>query len=102
MNDLDAAVHMCADGEVAAHGQRFIELGLDPDHVVLNVRIFLRGLSHAAEVMRYNALAAIMYSEITKLEIATRLRELFSWVVPMLGPMVQDIHVHAVVEHDED
>ena len=60
VDDPDAVVHMRADGEAAAYAQRFVELGLDPDQVVLVVRVLAEGLSHAAEVMRYTALSAIM------------------------------------------
>lgn len=37
VDDPDAAVHMRADGEAAAFTQRFVELGLDPEHVILVV-----------------------------------------------------------------
>lgn len=91
VDDLDAAVHMRADGEAAAHVQRFIELGLDPDHVVLVVRVLAEGLSHAVEVMRYTALAAIMHPGVTEVEIAKASQELVSRIVPMLGPMIEDM-----------
>ena len=42
------------------YAQRFVELGLDPEQVVLVVRVLAEGLSRAAEVMRYTALSAIM------------------------------------------
>lgn len=60
VDDPDAVVHMRADGEAAARAQRFVELGLNPDQVVLVVRVLAEGLSHAAEAMRYTALEAIM------------------------------------------
>ncbi|BCI86525.1 hypothetical protein NIIDMKKI_17310 [Mycobacterium kansasii] len=60
VDDPDAAVHMRADGEAAATAQRFVELGLNPDQIVMVVRVLAEGLSHAAEVMRYTALSAIM------------------------------------------
>lgn len=39
VDDPDAVVHMRADGEAAARAQRFVELGLNPDQVVLVVRV---------------------------------------------------------------
>ena len=74
VDDPDAVVHMRADGEAAAQVQRFIELGLDPDQMVLVVRVLAEGLSRAAEVMRYTALSTIMRPGSTELEIARRPR----------------------------
>jgi adenylate cyclase len=91
VDDPDAVVHMRADGEAAAHAQRFVELGLDPDQMVLVVRVLAEGLSRAAEVMRYTALAAIMHPGATELQIAQASKALVSEIVPMLGPMIQDM-----------
>jgi len=91
VDDPDAVVHMRADGEAAATAQRFVELGLDPEHVVLVVRVLAEGLSHAAEVMRYTALAAIMRPGITEVEIATASKELVGRIAPVLGPMIQEM-----------
>lgn len=91
VDDPDAAIHMRADGEAAAFAQRFVDLGLDPDHVVLVVRVLADGLSHAAEVMRYAALAAIMRPGATELEIAKASKELVSQIGPQLGPMLEQM-----------
>ncbi len=91
VDDPDAVVHMRADGEAAAYAQRFVELGLDPDQVVLVVRVLAEGLSRAAEVMRYTALSAIMRPGATEVEIAKASKALVSQIAPMLGPMIQDM-----------
>jgi len=91
VDDPDAVVHMRADGEAAAYAQRFVELGLNPDHVVLVVRVLAEGLSHTAEVMRYAALAAILQPGATELQIAKASKALVSQIAPMLGPMIQDM-----------
>ncbi|OBI14816.1 cyclase [Mycobacterium sp. E2327] len=89
VDDPDAAVHMRADGEAAAFTQRFVELGLDPEQLVLVVRVLAEGLSRAAEVMRYAALSTIMRPGATELEIAQASKALVSEIEPMLGPMIQ-------------
>ncbi|HTX94962.1 MAG TPA: adenylate/guanylate cyclase domain-containing protein [Mycobacterium sp.] len=89
VDDPDAVVHMRADGEAAAFTQRFIELGLNPDQLVLVVQVLAEGLSRAAEVMRYTALSAIMRPGATELEIAKGSKALVSQIAPMLGPMIQ-------------
>ena len=91
VDDPDAVVHMRADGEAAAHAQRFVELGLDPDQVVLVVRVLAEGLSHAAEVMRYTARSAVMRPGATEVEIAKASQALVSQIAPMLGPMIHDM-----------
>lgn len=91
VDDPDAAVHMRADGLAAAYALRFIALGLNPDNLVLVVRVLAEGLAHAAEVMRYTALAAILHPGATELEIAKGSQALVSQIKPLLGPMVQDM-----------
>ncbi len=91
VDDPDAAIHMRADGEAAAYAQRFVEMGLNPDQVVLVVRVLAEGLSHAAEVMRYAALAAIMRPGSTELEVAKASKTLVSQIGPQLGPMIEQM-----------
>ena len=91
VDDPDAVVHMRADGAAAAHAQRFIELGIHPDHVVQVVRILADGLSHAAQVMRVTALAAVLEPGATELDLAKRSQALSSQIAPRLGPMIEDM-----------
>jgi adenylate cyclase len=91
VDDPDAAVHMRADGEAAAYAQRFVELGMDPDKLVLVVRVLAEGLSNTAEVMRYTALSTILRPGVTELQIAQASKELVGQIAPLLGPMVRDM-----------
>jgi adenylate cyclase len=91
VDDPDAVVHMRADGEAAAYAQRFVELGLNPDQIVLVVRVLAEGLSHTAEVMRYAALSAILQPGATELQIAKASKALVSRIAPILGPMIQEM-----------
>ncbi len=91
VDDPDAVVHMRADGEAAAYAQKFVDLGLDPDQLVLVVRVLAEGLSRAAEVMRFTALSAIMSPGTSEVEIAKRSKALVGQIAPMLGPMIQDM-----------
>jgi adenylate cyclase len=91
VDDPDAAIHMRADGEAAAYAQRFVELGLDPDQLVLVVRVLAEGLSRAAEVMRYTALSAIMRPGATELDIAKASKALVTEIAPLLGPLMQNM-----------
>ena len=91
IDDPDAAVHMRADVEAAAHVRHFLKLGLDPDNLVLVTRVLAEGLSHAAEVMRYTALAAVIEPGTTELEIAKRSHALVSQITPLLGPWIEEM-----------
>jgi adenylate cyclase len=91
VDDPDAVVHMRADGEAAAYAQRFVELGLNPDQIVMVVRVLAEGLSRAAEVMRHTALSAIMRPGVSEIEIAKGSKALVGEIVPLLGPMIQDM-----------
>jgi adenylate cyclase len=91
VDDPDAAVHLRADGAAAAHAQRFVDLGLDPERMLQVVRILAEGLSHAAEVMRYTALATILRPGASELELAKASQALTSQIAPLLGPMIEDM-----------
>jgi adenylate cyclase len=91
VDDPDAAVHLRADGAVAAHAKEFIELGIDPDQIVQVVRVLAEGLSRAAEVMRYAALSAILRPGASELEIGQASHALVARIAPLLGPMIEDM-----------
>ncbi|WP_292974890.1 adenylate/guanylate cyclase domain-containing protein [Mycobacterium sp.] len=91
VDDPDAAIHLRADGAAAAHAKDFLDLGIEPDQIVQVVRVLAEGLSHAAEVMRYTALSAIMRPGASELEIAQASQALVGRLAPLLGPMIQDM-----------
>jgi adenylate cyclase len=91
VDDPDAAVHLRADGEAAAHMQRFLDVGLDPDNIVQVVRVLAEGFSHAAEVMRHASLSAVLKPGGSELEIAQRSQALVDRIAPLLGPWITDM-----------
>jgi adenylate cyclase len=91
VDDPDAVVHLRADAEAASHAQWFIELGLDPEQIVLTVRVLAEGLARAAEVMRYAALSAVMKPGATELDIAKGSEAVVLRVSPLLGPMIEEM-----------
>ncbi|MDP9168625.1 MAG: adenylate/guanylate cyclase domain-containing protein, partial [Actinomycetota bacterium] len=70
IDDPDAAVLPKSDAEAFANAQKFLELGITPDHVVLVLQVLAEGLTRAADVMRYAALAAVLTPGSTELETA--------------------------------
>jgi adenylate cyclase len=91
VDDPDAAVHMRVDAEVAAFAQRFLELGIEPDQIVQVTSMLAEGLSRAAEVMRYTALASVLKPGATELDIAKGSEALLREAAPMLGPMIHEM-----------
>lgn len=91
VEDPDAAVFMRPDGDTAVHIKRFIDHGIDQEMMLTVVRVLADGLSHAAEVMRTAALAAVIHPGATELEIAKASQALVAEMAPLLGPMIQDM-----------
>jgi adenylate cyclase len=91
VDDPDAAVYLRADAEAAAYAKRSLDLGIEPDQVVQITRTLAEGLSRAAEVMRYAALASILDPTATELQIAKNSEALVREIAPMLGPMIQEM-----------
>ena len=91
VDDPDAATLLRADAEAAAFGQRFLELGIEPDQLVQITRLLADGLSRAAEVMRYAGLATILDPTASELTIAKNAKMLVGEAAPLLGPMIQEM-----------
>ncbi|MDT5010594.1 MAG: adenylate cyclase [Mycobacterium sp.] len=91
VDEPDSRVLSRADAEAAAGIQQFIDAGMDPEHMISAVRVLADGLSHAAEVMRYTALSRVLTPGATELEIAKASEAMVAGVVPMLGPMIQEM-----------
>jgi adenylate cyclase len=91
VDDPDRAVYLRADADAAVSGQRFIDIGLDAEQVITIARVLAEGLSHAAEVMRYSALAAVMQPGLTELQVAQASEAIVRQIAPLLGPMIQDM-----------
>ncbi len=91
VEDPDAAVLLRADAEAVGFAERFLELGIDPDQIVLITRVLAEGLGRAAEVMRYAALAAVLSPGATELETAKASEALVVEAAPLIGPMIRDM-----------
>lgn len=89
--DPDAAVLLRADAEAVGFAERFVELGIAPDQIVLITRVLSEGLGRAAEVMRYAALSAVLTPGATELETAKASEALVAEAAPLIGPMISDM-----------
>jgi adenylate cyclase len=91
MDDPDADVLLAPDGRAFAGAQRFLGLGISPDQIVLVLQVLAEGLTRAADVMRYAALAAVLKPGATELDTAKASESLIERVAPMLGPLIEDL-----------
>jgi adenylate cyclase len=91
VDDPDAAVYLRSDGEAVAHTARFIDLGFDAEQLLQVTRTLADGLSHAAETMRYAALANVLQPGASELDIARGSEHIVAAVAPLLGPIVEDM-----------
>ncbi|MDH6197499.1 adenylate cyclase [Mycobacterium frederiksbergense] len=91
VEDPDTAVLMRADAEAVGFADGFLELGFDPDQIVMITRVLAEGLSRAAEVMRYAALAAVLTPGATELQTAKASEALVAEAAPLIGPMIRDM-----------
>jgi adenylate cyclase len=86
--DPDARLQSRADAESVLPAARLVGLGLDPQQVVLIVRLLMDGLTGAAVTMRQAALHASLHPGATELELAQAIEVLAHDAEPILGPMV--------------
>jgi adenylate cyclase len=90
VDDPDAVVFPKSVGEAFGSAQKFLDLGITPDQVVLVLQVLAEGLTRAADVMRYTALTAVLKPGATELDTAKASEALVEQVAPMLGPMIED------------
>ena len=91
VDDPDAPVHLRVDIEAAAHQQALIDVGLDPDRVVLMVRRLADGLAQAVPAIRYAIMAAVLQPGFTELQAAKAYEAMVRQVAPLLTPLAGDI-----------
>jgi adenylate cyclase len=89
VDDPDAAVLLKSDARPFVTAQKFLDLGITADQVVLVLQVLAEGLTRAADVMRSAALAAVLKPGATELDTAKASQELVARVAPMLGPMIE-------------
>jgi adenylate cyclase len=90
-DDPDARLQSRADAESVLSAARLVDVGLDPQQVVVIVRILMDGLNGAAVAMRQAALHATLHPGATELELAQAMAALAHDAEPVLGPMVDDL-----------
>jgi adenylate cyclase len=91
VDDPGAVVQSRADSESVLRSKALIDFGFDADEVVAIVRVLAEGLGHAAEMMRKAALQVVLRPGTSEVQLAIGFEELATKVVPLLGPMIEDL-----------
>lgn len=89
--DPDAAVHLRADGEAAAHARIFLDRGLSREQVIAVTRVLGHGLAQTAEMMRQVVLEAVIVPGAAELQLAQAYEGLVREFSPMLGPLCEAV-----------
>jgi adenylate cyclase len=90
-DDPDAAIHLRADIEAAAHVKTFVDMGLSRERVIAVARVLGHGLAQTAQAMREVVLEAVLSPGASELELAQSYEVLVREVSPLLGPLCDDV-----------
>lgn len=86
----------------ARTAKRFLDAGLAAEQLLATVRVLGRGLAQTAELMRQAVIELALAPGVTEKELAARSAEVAQTMVPMVGPLVEQmllLHLnHAVRE----
>ena len=99
--DVDRPMFTDADLEVARSAKTFLDAGLAPEQVLATGRVLGRGLSQTAEVMRQTGFELALEPGATELQLAQAYAAVAGRLVPMLGPLVEQLlrlHLRQAVE----
>lgn len=91
VDDPDAEVLMRIDGKAFEDTQKFRDVGIDDEQLVLVAQVLADGLTRVADVMRYAALATVLEAGASELDTAKASEALLLQVEPLLGPLIQDM-----------
>src|ERR1700758_5322607 len=91
VEDPGKAVYPRADAESVLSAAAAVGLGIDPDQVVLVVRLLMEGLTRAAVAMRQAGLQAVLRPGPTELELARAFEALARAAKPVVESMITDL-----------
>jgi adenylate cyclase len=91
VEDPDKAVYPRADAESVLSAAAAVGLGIDPDQVVLVVRLLMEGLTRAAVAMRQAGLQAVLRPGATELELAQAFEALAGDAKPVVEAMIREL-----------
>ena len=91
VSDPDARELGPGDVESAQLARTFLDAGLDPEQLLSTARVLGRGLAQVAELMRQINLELSLRPGATELELAQAYARGARQLVPMLGPLLEQV-----------
>jgi adenylate cyclase len=91
VDDTASPVLPRADAESVLPATQLVQMGFDPDELVLILRLLMDGLTHAAIVMRQTALQHLLYPGTSELQLAQAAEAMSLQTDSLLGPLVENL-----------
>ena len=91
VDDPDKAIYARADAESILPAAAAVERGIDPDQVVVVVRLLMEGLTRAAVGMRQGGLQALLTPGATEVDLAGAFETLAGDMKPLIDSMIREL-----------
>ena len=91
VEDPDMAIYARADAESVLPAVAVVERGIDPEQVVLVVRLLMEGLTRAAAAIRQGGLQALLRPGATEVELAEAFETLSRDTRPLVDSLVTEL-----------
>src|ERR1700739_2787912 len=91
VDDPDKAIYARADAESILPAAAVVERGIDPDQVVVVVRLLMEGLTRAAVGMRQGGLQALLTPGATEGDLAGAFETLAGDMKPLIDSMIREL-----------
>ena len=91
VSDADVAALSRADAEAVLRAAELVNLGIEPERVILIVQLLMEGLSRAAVPMRQAAMQALLRPGATEVELAQAFEAFVREAEPFMGPLIGDL-----------
>jgi adenylate cyclase len=91
VDDPDKAIYARADAESILSAAALVDLGIDPEQVILVVRLLMEGLTRAAVAMRQGGLQTLLRPGATEVELAEAFEVLARGTEPLIDSMIREL-----------
>jgi adenylate cyclase len=89
--DPDKAIYARADAESILSAAALVDLGIDPEQVILVVRLLMEGLTRAAVAMRQGGLQTLLRPGATEVELAEAFEALARGTEPLIDSLIREL-----------
>jgi len=91
VDDPDKAIYARADAESILPAKALVDFGIDPEQVILVVRLLMEGLTRAAVAMRQGGLQTLLRPGATEVELAEAFEALARGTEPLIDSLIREL-----------